>query len=179
MPRKRFITKANSEPLSSLSALWKKNSTVIRSPVKTPVLKTLMASKTSNRMIEPSALNPKYYPLQWSVGFGRSSNRGQHTRLSFGAHHLREPSDMALWANYFLEPRKGEVRRIYLLRGWVNKRWFAFAVVVAGRKAGLGSRLSPPLSSRARRSSPLRRHPTPSAQTRSATWRPRRGSPRR
>jgi hypothetical protein len=76
MPRKRCITNANSEPLSSLSALWKKNSTVISRPVNSPVLKTLVASKTSEMIIEPSAVNPKYYPLHWSVGVGRSSNRG-------------------------------------------------------------------------------------------------------
>ena len=38
--------------------------------------------------------------------------------------------------------------------------------------------LSSPLSSRARRSLPLRRRSTPSARRRSATWRLRRGSPR-
>ena len=40
------------------------------------------------------------------------------------------------------------------------------------------TRLSSPLSSRARRSLPLRRRSTPSARRRSATWRLRRGSPR-
>jgi transposase len=59
----------------------------------------------------------------------------------------------------------------------VNKRWFSSAVVVARRKAGLRSRLSSPPSSRAPRSSPLRRHSTPSARRRSATERLRRGSP--
>ncbi len=63
MPRKRCITKANSEPLNSLSALWKKNTTVISRPVKSPVLKTLIASKTSNRVIEASARNPSITPL--------------------------------------------------------------------------------------------------------------------
>jgi hypothetical protein len=42
-----------------------------------------------------------------------------------------------------------------------------------------GAGLSSPLSSRARRSLPLRRHSTPSARRRSATWRLRRGSPGR
>src|SRR5215217_5435037 len=42
--------------------------------------------------------------------------------------------------------------------------WFAFAVVVTGRGAGLRrSRLGSPLSSRAGRSLPLRWHSTPSA----------------
>src|SRR5829696_6315203 len=57
--------------------------------------------------------------------------------------------------------------------------WFSFAVVVTRRGAGLRSWLSSPPSSRARRSLPLRWQSTPSAQTRSATWRLRRGSPGR
>src|SRR3712207_2487942 len=54
---------------------------------------------------------------------------------------------------------------------------FLFAVVLPRRGSGAG--LSPPPSSRARRSSPLRRRSTPSTRRRSATWRLRRGSPRR
>jgi hypothetical protein len=44
--RKRCITSANSGPDRSLSALSKKNFTVIKSPVKSPVLKTAIPSKT-------------------------------------------------------------------------------------------------------------------------------------
>ena len=46
---------------------------------------------------------------------------------------------------------------------------FPLEVAVIRRGAGLDSRLSPPPSSRAPRSSPLRRRSAPSAQTRSAT----------
>ena len=59
--------------------------------------------------------------------------------------------------------------RLVLLRGRV----------VIRRGAGLSSWLRSPLSSPARRSLPLRWHSTPSARRRSATWRLRRGSPRR
>ncbi len=48
-----------------------------------------------------------------------------------------------------------------------------------GRGPVASSVLSSPLSSRARRSLPLRRQSTPSARRRPATWRLRRGSPRR
>src|ERR1035437_6139157 len=50
-------------------------------------------------------------------------------------------------------------------------------LVVRGPVAS--SVLSSPLSSRARRSLPRRRRSTPSERRRSATWRLRRGSPRR
>jgi Tetracyclin repressor-like, C-terminal domain len=57
------------------------------------------------------------------------------------------------------------------------------AMLIAGRPSAArgvsSSVISSPLSSRARRSLPLRRRSTPSARRRSATWRRRRGSPRR
>src|SRR5206468_4652290 len=49
--------------------------------------------------------------------------------------------------------------------------------LVMARHQKWGPILSSPLSSRARRSLPLRRWSTPSARRRSATWRRRRGSP--
>jgi hypothetical protein len=60
MARKRYITKANWVPDSSRSAFWKKNTTVISSPVKSPVLRTVITIRASiKRIIEPPALHTK------------------------------------------------------------------------------------------------------------------------
>ena len=63
---------------------------------------------------------------------------------------------------------------------WVLRRTSRHCVTYSGRRRSGREprrRLSSPLSSRARRSLPLRRRSAPSARRRSATWRLRRGSP--
>jgi hypothetical protein len=118
--------------------------------------------------------------FQVLVGVTQAGQDRHHDGL--GDRHFRQCRD-ASFLGCFTEPGCWKSRRPLGASSYSARRMRSLGLPELRKTPRRGSVassvLSSPLSSQARRSLPLRRQSTPSARTRSATWRLRRGSPRR